>query len=91
MEKLMSIVVLGQVACFVIFLATDSKIGIYIACILGSAFYGSYFVPFWACKHTILLQVHSSDEVQGDHRHSKAALEPHLLLRSRPQSPKPVA
>ncbi|KAE8441803.1 hypothetical protein EG329_004316 [Mollisiaceae sp. DMI_Dod_QoI] len=48
------LIVLGQVACFVIFLATSSKVGIYIACILGSVFYGVYFVPFWAWRSSTL-------------------------------------
>lgn len=44
----------GMVICFVLFFTVDSRIGIYIACILGTLFYQSYFPAFWAWRSATL-------------------------------------
>ncbi|KAI2605093.1 high-affinity nicotinic acid transporter [Hypoxylon fragiforme] len=44
----------GMVVCFVLFFTLDSRIGIYIACILGTTFTSSYFIPFWAWRTATL-------------------------------------
>ena len=40
----------GMTVCFVLFFCISSRVGIYIACVLGTMFYSVYFIPFWACK-----------------------------------------
>ncbi|KAF2011173.1 permease of the major facilitator superfamily [Aaosphaeria arxii CBS 175.79] len=45
----------GMVVCFVLFFAiTHSRVGIYIACVLGTLFYQSYFPAFWAWRSATL-------------------------------------
>ncbi|KAL5450316.1 hypothetical protein PMIN05_001037 [Paraphaeosphaeria minitans] len=45
----------GMVVCFVLFFTiTSSRVGIYIACILGTLFYQSYFPAFWAWRSATL-------------------------------------
>ncbi|KAI5357633.1 Putative MFS transporter superfamily [Septoria linicola] len=44
----------GCVVCFVLFFTISSKIGIYIACVLGTMFYSVYFIPFWAGRSSTL-------------------------------------
>lgn len=42
--------IMGPMLLFFILLAVlDNKIGIYVACVLGTMFYSVYFIPFWAC------------------------------------------
>jgi hypothetical protein len=48
------LIILGQTVCFIIFLTVDAKAGIYTACILGTAFYSGYFIPFWAWRSSTL-------------------------------------
>jgi hypothetical protein len=48
------IIMTGMVVCFVLFFSVSSKAGIYVACILGTAFYGVYFIPFWAWRSVTL-------------------------------------
>ncbi|KUL82231.1 hypothetical protein ZTR_09282 [Talaromyces verruculosus] len=43
------IIMTGMVICFVLFFTISNRVGIYIACILGTMFYQAYFIPFWAC------------------------------------------
>jgi hypothetical protein len=44
------ICIMGPMLLFFILLATlTNKVGIYIACTLGTMFYSVYFIPFWAC------------------------------------------
>lgn len=40
----------GMVVCFVLFFTIYDRVGIYVACILGSLFYQTYFIPFWAWR-----------------------------------------
>lgn len=40
----------GMVTCFVLFFTINDRIGIYVSCILGSLFYQTYFIPFWAWR-----------------------------------------
>lgn len=40
----------GMVTCFVLFFTISNRVGIYISCILGSLFYQTYFIPFWAWR-----------------------------------------
>ena len=44
----------GMVVCFVLFFTVNSRIGIYISCILGTLFHQSYFIPFWAWRSATL-------------------------------------
>ncbi|KAK7744803.1 hypothetical protein SLS62_010036 [Diatrype stigma] len=44
----------GMVICFVLFFTLTSKIGIYIACVLGTMFTSVYFIPFWAWRSATL-------------------------------------
>lgn len=44
----------GMVICFVLFFTITSRIGIYIACILGTMFTSTYFIPFWAWRSATL-------------------------------------
>ncbi|TDZ27531.1 MFS transporter prlL [Colletotrichum sidae] len=44
----------GMVACFVLFFTITDRYGIYISCILGTLFYQSYFIPFWAWRSATL-------------------------------------
>ncbi|KAF7189163.1 MFS transporter prlL [Pseudocercospora fuligena] len=44
----------GCVVCFVLFFTISSKVGIYIACVLGTMFYSVYFIPFWAWRSSTL-------------------------------------
>lgn len=44
-----------MVVCFVLFFTvTHSRVGIYIACVLGTLFYQSYFPAFWAWRSATL-------------------------------------
>ncbi|KAF2644697.1 high-affinity nicotinic acid transporter [Massarina eburnea CBS 473.64] len=45
----------GMVVCFVLFFTIHSRLGIYIACILGTLFYQSYFPAFWAWRSATLI------------------------------------
>jgi predicted MFS family arabinose efflux permease len=45
----------GMVICFVLFFTISSRIGIYIACVLGNLFYQSYFSPFWSWRSATLI------------------------------------
>lgn len=45
----------GMVVCFVLFFTVDNRYGLYVACILGSAFYSTYFIPFWAWRSATLV------------------------------------
>lgn len=45
----------GMVICFVLFFTISSRVGIYIACVLGNLFYQSYFSPFWAWRSATLI------------------------------------
>ncbi|KAH7392484.1 high-affinity nicotinic acid transporter [Pyrenochaeta sp. MPI-SDFR-AT-0127] len=49
------IIMSGMVICFVLFFTIDSRVGIYIACVLGNLFYQSYFSPFWAWRSATLV------------------------------------
>ena len=40
----------GMTICFILFFTISNRVGIYVACILGTMFYSVYFIPFWACK-----------------------------------------
>ncbi|PSN74306.1 high-affinity nicotinic acid transporter [Corynespora cassiicola Philippines] len=51
---LIMIIMSGMVACFVLFFTISNRIGIYIACTLGKAFYQSYFPAFWAWRSATL-------------------------------------
>ena len=44
----------GCVICFVLFFTISSKVGIYVACVLGTMFYSVYFIPFWAWRSSTL-------------------------------------
>ncbi|KAH8664522.1 high-affinity nicotinic acid transporter [Xylariales sp. PMI_506] len=44
------IIMAGMVTCFVLFFTITSRVGIYVSCILGTLFYQSYFIPFWAWR-----------------------------------------
>lgn len=44
----------GMVICFVLFFTLTSKIGIYIACVLGTMFTSVYFIPFWSWRSATL-------------------------------------
>ncbi|ORY67503.1 high-affinity nicotinic acid transporter [Pseudomassariella vexata] len=44
----------GMVICFVLFFTLTSKVGIYIATILGTLLYQSYFIPFWSWRSATL-------------------------------------
>lgn len=44
----------GMVVCFVLFFTLSSRIGLYIACILGTMFTQSYFIPFWSWRSATL-------------------------------------
>ncbi|KAL4802446.1 major facilitator superfamily domain-containing protein [Aspergillus unguis] len=47
--------IMGPMLLFFILLATlDNKVGIYIACTLGTMFYAVYFIPFWAWRSSSL-------------------------------------
>ncbi|RAO68140.1 uncharacterized protein BHQ10_004152 [Talaromyces amestolkiae] len=48
------IIMAGMVVCFVLFFTISNRVGIYIACILGTMFYQSYFIPFWAWRSSTL-------------------------------------
>ncbi|KAK2054866.1 high-affinity nicotinic acid transporter [Colletotrichum caudatum] len=48
------ILVSGMVVCFVLFFTITDRHGIYISCILGTLFYQSYFIPFWAWRSATL-------------------------------------
>lgn len=42
--------IMGPMLLFFILLAVlNDKVGIYIACVLGTMFHAVYFIPFWAC------------------------------------------
>ncbi|PVH99109.1 high-affinity nicotinic acid transporter [Periconia macrospinosa] len=45
----------GMVICFVLFFTIHSRVGIYVACVLGTLFYQSYFPPFWAWRSATLV------------------------------------
>lgn len=43
--------IMGPMLVFFILLTVlESRVGIYISCVLGNMFYSVYFIPFWACK-----------------------------------------
>lgn len=44
----------GMIAMFVLFFTVSNRGGIYAACILGTAFYSVYFIPFWAWRSSTL-------------------------------------
>lgn len=44
----------GMVVCFVLFFTITNRYGIYMSCILGTLFYQSYFIPFWAWRSATL-------------------------------------
>jgi hypothetical protein len=44
----------GMAVCFILFFTVHSRVGIYIACILGTLFYQSYFPTFWAWRSATL-------------------------------------
>jgi hypothetical protein len=44
----------GMVICFVLFFTINSRGGIYAACIIGTLFYQTYFIPFWAWRSATL-------------------------------------
>ncbi|KAL4881735.1 major facilitator superfamily domain-containing protein [Aspergillus karnatakaensis] len=47
--------IMGPMLLFFILLATlTNKVGIYIACTLGTMFYSVYFIPFWAWRSSSL-------------------------------------
>ncbi|KAL3478898.1 major facilitator superfamily domain-containing protein [Aspergillus californicus] len=47
--------IMGPMLLFFILLATlTNKVGIYIACTLGTMFYAVYFIPFWAWRSSSL-------------------------------------
>jgi hypothetical protein len=48
------IIMTGMVVCFVLFFSVSLKAGICVACILGTAFYSVYFIPFWAWRSATL-------------------------------------
>ncbi|KAL0935443.1 high-affinity nicotinic acid transporter [Colletotrichum truncatum] len=48
------IIMSGMVICFVLFFTISDRYGIYVSCILGTLFYQSYFIPFWAWRSATL-------------------------------------
>ena len=44
----------GMVICFILFFTLHSRVGIYVACILGLLFYQTYFPTFWAWRSATL-------------------------------------
>lgn len=44
----------GMVVCFVLFFTISSPGGIYAACVLGTLFYQTYFIPFWSWRSATL-------------------------------------
>ncbi|KAL4937288.1 hypothetical protein BDV06DRAFT_232700 [Aspergillus oleicola] len=47
--------IMGPMLLFFILLAVlDNKVGIYVACTLGTMFYAVYFIPFWAWRSSSL-------------------------------------
>lgn len=44
----------GMVICFVLFFTLTSRVGLYVACILGTMFTQSYFIPFWSWRSATL-------------------------------------
>ncbi|KAL7625727.1 hypothetical protein AAE478_004950 [Parahypoxylon ruwenzoriense] len=44
----------GMVVCFVLFFSINSRVGLYVACILGTMFTQAYFIPFWAWRSATL-------------------------------------
>jgi len=48
------IIMVGQIVCFILFFTISNPVGIYIACILGTAFTQTYFIPFWAWRSSTL-------------------------------------
>ncbi|KAF2113190.1 high-affinity nicotinic acid transporter [Lophiotrema nucula] len=44
----------GMVICFILFFTVHSRAGIYVACILGTMFYQSYFPMFWGWRSATL-------------------------------------
>ncbi|KAL1981031.1 hypothetical protein VTN96DRAFT_3140 [Rasamsonia emersonii] len=48
------IIMAGMVVCFVLFFTISSPGGIYAACVLGTLFYQTYFVPFWSWRSATL-------------------------------------
>jgi predicted MFS family arabinose efflux permease len=45
---------IGQIVCFVLFFTVTSRVGLYIACVLGTMFYYVYFIPFWSWRSSTL-------------------------------------
>ena len=50
----------GMTVCFILFFTISSKVGIYVACILGTMFYSVYFIPFWSCQFPLVLSTAGS-------------------------------
>ncbi|KAA8911485.1 major facilitator superfamily domain-containing protein [Sphaerosporella brunnea] len=49
-----TLTMIGQVVCFVLLFTIESRIGLYIACVLGMMFYSVYFIPFWSWRSSTL-------------------------------------
>ncbi|KAE8422317.1 major facilitator superfamily domain-containing protein [Aspergillus pseudocaelatus] len=43
-----------MLVCFILLAVLESRIGIYISCVLGNMFYSVYFIPFWAWRTSSL-------------------------------------
>lgn len=44
----------GQIVIFILFFTVSGRVGVYIACILGTALTQTFFVPFWAWRSSTL-------------------------------------
>lgn len=44
----------GMVICFILFFTITDRIGIYIACILSTVFFNSYYLIFWSWRSATL-------------------------------------
>ncbi|EXJ82260.1 hypothetical protein A1O3_06073 [Capronia epimyces CBS 606.96] len=49
-----SILMLCEVVCFILFFTISNHVGIYIACILGTMFGQAFFINFWAWRSSTL-------------------------------------
>ncbi|KAE8138592.1 major facilitator superfamily domain-containing protein [Aspergillus pseudotamarii] len=43
-----------MLVCFILLTVLESRVGIYISCVLGNMFYSVYFIPFWAWRTSSL-------------------------------------
>lgn len=83
--------IMGPMLLFFILLAVlDNKIGIYVACVLGTMFYSVYFIPFWACTFRAPLYMLGSPTNNCTRakfllkRHHRVRIHPGLPVLRRP-------